>query len=156
MRMIMQEQSQKKDRDAAPLVIRAATLAWTQAQVQLRHFGIDASQANLFQQLAGHIVFATAAARAPADAIRRGAAGPGGLWSQSISGDLPIVLLRIEDLEDMAVVRQLLQAHELLVFQQVEYRLLALLFQHGACTSSARRVIPGLLTLGRRWVCERF
>ena len=36
---------------------RAATLAWTQAQVQLRHLGIDASQANLFQQLAGRILY---------------------------------------------------------------------------------------------------
>src|SRR6185436_3066176 len=51
---------------------RAATLAWTQAQVQLRHLGIDASQANLFQQLAGRILFADAAARAPNDTIQRG------------------------------------------------------------------------------------
>ncbi len=41
-----------KHRDFAAHM-RAATLAWTQAQVQLRHFGIDASQASLFQQLAG-------------------------------------------------------------------------------------------------------
>jgi cyclic beta-1,2-glucan synthetase len=91
---------------------RCATLAWTQAQVQLRHFGIDASQANLFQQLAGHILFAGTAARASADNVRRGAAGPAGLWSQSISGDLPIVLVRVEDVDDLPLVRQLLQAHE--------------------------------------------
>ena len=29
-----------------------------------------------------------------------------------ISGDLPIVLLRIDDIEDLDIVRQLLQAHE--------------------------------------------
>ena len=91
---------------------RAATLAWTQAQVQLRHLGMDASQANLFQQLAGHILFAGAAARASTDNQRRGAAGPAGLWSQSISGDFPIVLLRVDDIEDLPLVRQLLQAHE--------------------------------------------
>ena len=91
---------------------RCATLAWTQAQVQLRHLGMDASQANLFQQLAGHILFAGAAARASTDNLRRGAAGPAGLWSQGISGDLPIVLLRVEDAEDLPLVRQLLQAHE--------------------------------------------
>ena len=91
---------------------RTATLAWTQGQVQLRHFGIDASQANVFQQLAGHVLFATAAARSSGDKIRRGTAGPAGLWSQSISGDLPIVLLRVEDMDDLVMVRQLLQAHE--------------------------------------------
>ena len=40
------------------------------------------------------------------------AAGPPALWAQGISGDLPIVLLRIDDVEDLAIARQLLQAHE--------------------------------------------
>ncbi len=100
-----------KHRDANAY-LRAATLAWTQAQVQLRHFGIDTSQANLFQQLAGRILFADATARAAADAIRQGASGPQPLWSQGISGDLPIVLIRVENSDDLPVVRQLLQAHE--------------------------------------------
>jgi cyclic beta-1,2-glucan synthetase len=91
---------------------RAATLAWTQAQVQLRHLGIDASQANLFQQFAGRILFADAAARSAADIIRRGASGPQTLWSQGISGDLPIVLMRVEENDDLPMARQLLQAHE--------------------------------------------
>ncbi|MEO8064033.1 MAG: glucoamylase family protein [Pseudomonadota bacterium] len=92
--------------------MRASTLAWTQAQVQLRHLGLDASQANLFQQLAGHIVFPDALSRPSSETIKRGAGGPHGLWAQGISGDLPIVTLRIEQVEDLEVARQLLQAHE--------------------------------------------
>src|SRR6202030_2011277 len=38
--------------------VRAATLAWTQAQIQLRHLGIDAAEASLFQRLAGHAIYA--------------------------------------------------------------------------------------------------
>jgi cyclic beta-1,2-glucan synthetase len=34
------------------------------------------------------------------------------LWAQGISGDLPIVLLRVSDVDDLVLVRQLLQAHE--------------------------------------------
>ncbi len=92
---------------------RAATLAWTQAQVQLRHFGIDASQANLFQQLAGtHPVCRRRGARRPATTSGAAPPDPQALWSQGISGDLPIVLLRVEDVDDLPMVRQLLQAHE--------------------------------------------
>jgi cyclic beta-1,2-glucan synthetase len=91
---------------------RVATLAWTQAQVQLRHFGIDAARANLFQQLAGRLLYADGAGRAPAEMIERGADGPQALWAQGISGDLPLVLVRIEEMEDLPLVRQLLQAHE--------------------------------------------
>src|SRR5690606_27957367 len=35
-----------------------------------------------------------------------------GLWPHAISGDLPIVLLRIDDVRDIRLVRQLLLAHE--------------------------------------------
>ena len=48
----------------------------------------------------------------PSDTIRRGLAGQPRLWAQGISGDLPIVLVRIDDIEDAAIVRELLRAHE--------------------------------------------
>ena len=91
---------------------RAKTLAWTQAQVQLRHLDIDAAEAADFQQLAAPILYADPRFRAPSDAIIRGADSQSGLWPHAISGDLPIVLLRIDDIEDIAQVRQLLRAHE--------------------------------------------
>ncbi len=91
---------------------RAATLAWTQAQVQLRHLDIDAVEASYFQRLAGHVLYANPALRSSPDAIRRGLAGPPVLWSQGISGDLPIVLVRVEEIEDTGIVRELLRARE--------------------------------------------
>ncbi len=100
-----------KLRDANAFV-RGSTLAWTQAQVQLRHLGITAADASVFQRLAGHVLFADASLRASSHTIRRGGGGPAGLWSQGISGDLPIVLLRISDVEDIGIMRQLLQVHE--------------------------------------------
>jgi cyclic beta-1,2-glucan synthetase len=78
--------------------VRASTLAWTQAQVQLRHLGITAAEASLFQRLAGHVLFADASLRPSSDAIRRAGGGPAALWNQGISGDLPIKL-RIDDVE---------------------------------------------------------
>ena len=50
--------------------------------------------------------------RPSSDTIRRGSGPRAALWAQGISGDLPIVLLRIDDIEDIAIARQLLQAHE--------------------------------------------
>ena len=91
---------------------RAATLAWTQAQVQLSHLGVDPDQASLFQRLAGHVLYADPSMRPSSDAIRRGGGGPAALWAQGISGDIPIVLVQIDNIEDLAIVRQLLRAHE--------------------------------------------
>ncbi|MET0497820.1 MAG: glucoamylase family protein [Steroidobacteraceae bacterium] len=92
--------------------VRAATLSWTQAQVQLRHLGMTAEESNLFQRIAGHVLYADASMRPSSAAIQRGSGSRAALWAQSISGDLPIVLLRIDDIEDMSIARQLLLAHE--------------------------------------------
>ena len=60
-------------------------------------------EAGDFQRLAGHIVYADPRLRPSSEAIRRGAGAQSGLWPHGISGDLPIVLLRIDDVEDMEI-----------------------------------------------------
>jgi cyclic beta-1,2-glucan synthetase len=91
---------------------RAGTLAWTQAQVQFHHLGITADEAHLFQELASRILYSDPALRAPGEVLARNRSGPSVVWGQGISGDLPIVLVRIDEPEDRGIVRQLLRAHE--------------------------------------------
>jgi cyclic beta-1,2-glucan synthetase len=100
-----------KHRDTAAFE-RAATLAWTQAQVQLHHLGIDQSEAGRFQRIAGHLLYAAPTLRPSSDSILRGGGDQPGLWHMGISGDLPIALLRIAELEHLDVARQLLKAAE--------------------------------------------
>jgi cyclic beta-1,2-glucan synthetase len=91
---------------------RAGMLAWTQAQVQLHHLGVTAGQAHVFQRLANRVLYADPTLRPPSDTLKLGAGAAPILWPQGISGDLPIVLVRIDDIADIDVVRQLLLAHE--------------------------------------------
>jgi cyclic beta-1,2-glucan synthetase len=105
---------------------RAATLAWTQAQVQLHHLGISPGQASMFQRLAGHLIYSAPTLRPSSDAILRGAGAQSGLWPLSISGDLPILLMRIADTEHLDVARQLLHAHEYLRMKQFAFDLVIL------------------------------
>ena len=91
---------------------RAATLAWTQAQVQLRHLGITHADAADFQTLGGMLMRNDARLRASPAQIVAGAAPQSALWSLGISGDLPIVLLQIDDADDIAVLHQAISAHE--------------------------------------------
>ncbi|HVI87305.1 MAG TPA: glucoamylase family protein [Dongiaceae bacterium] len=105
---------------------RASTLAWTQAQVQLRHLNINADEANTFQRLGSHILYANGALRAPGEMIRRGSAPQAGLWQHGISGDTPIVLVRIDDIADIDVVQEALRAHEYWRMKQVSVDLVIL------------------------------
>lgn len=91
---------------------RAVTLAWTQAQVQLHHLGVGRDEAQLFQRLANHVLFSDPTLRPASAVLERNEQGPSGLWAHGISGDLPIVLVRIDEAEDLGLVRQLLRAHE--------------------------------------------
>ncbi len=91
---------------------RVSSLAWTQAQVQLRHLGISTDEAHLFQRLATRILYSDPTLRAPVETLLRNRRGPSALWRHGISGDIPIVLVRIDQVEDQAIVRQLLRAHE--------------------------------------------
>jgi cyclic beta-1,2-glucan synthetase len=91
---------------------RAATLAWTQAQVQQHHLGVGPDEAHLFQGLASRVLYSDRGLRPSADVLTRAAGGPGALWAHGISGDLPIVLVQIDEPEDVGIVRQLLRAHE--------------------------------------------
>jgi len=91
---------------------RAITLAWTQAQVQLYHLGVDSDEANLFQRLAGHVLYSNPELRPASTILGRSESGPTALWAHGISGDLPIVLVRIADADGLQTVRQLLRAHE--------------------------------------------
>jgi len=93
-------------------VDRTLALAWTQAQVQLHHLGIDLNEAHLFQRLANPVLYSDASSRPSSDVLGRNTLERSALWAHGISGDLPIVLVRIDDSEDLEIVRQMLRAHE--------------------------------------------
>ncbi|MGA9724355.1 MAG: glucoamylase family protein [Candidatus Binatus sp.] len=91
---------------------RAVTLAWTQAQVQLHHLSVDADEAHLFQRIANRVLYSDPTLRPSSDMLKRGEGGQSKLWPAGISGDLPIVLVRIDEIEDLEIVRELVRAHE--------------------------------------------
>ncbi|TAK23403.1 MAG: DUF3131 domain-containing protein [Chloroflexota bacterium] len=95
-------------------VARAFELAWTDARVELRHLGISAEQAHRFQDLASSLVFSDPTRRAPAEVVARNERGQTNLWAYGISGDRPILLVRVDDSAATAIVAELLVAHEYL------------------------------------------
>ncbi len=92
-------------------VERAFELAWTHSQVTLRHLDASEPEAQLYGRLASALVYADPARRARASVLLHNRRGQSGLWTYGISGDLPILLLRISDAEKIELVRQLIHAH---------------------------------------------
>ncbi len=90
---------------------RAFDLAWTHGQLQLRQQGITDAEARQYAQLAASVIYANPSLRADAGTLIRNRLGQSGLWGYAISGDLPIVLVKITDSSNLALIRQILQAH---------------------------------------------
>ena len=93
------------------LADRVFDLAWTHSLVLLRQINATAADAQLYGRLAGSVIYANASLRADTGILLRNRRGQSGLWGYAISGDLPIVLLQIEDPANLELVRQLVQAH---------------------------------------------
>ena len=90
---------------------RAFDLAWTHNQVTLRHLNASEAEAQLYGRLASALIYANPARRANQSVLRSNRRGQSCLWSYGISGDTPIVLLRISDAQKIEIVQQLIQAH---------------------------------------------
>jgi cyclic beta-1,2-glucan synthetase len=93
------------------LADRVFELAWTYANVVLRQINVTEADAQAFGRTASSVIYASSLRRAKPAVLTRNRQGQSGLWGYGISGDLPIVLLRIRDTAHIELVRQAVQAH---------------------------------------------
>jgi cyclic beta-1,2-glucan synthetase len=89
---------------------RALTGAAEHAAAERARFGIDPAQAERWGRLVGPLLAADVAWRSAPEVLERGRGGPPVLWTFGISGDRPIVLLRIAGESGLNRVQELLHA----------------------------------------------
>ena len=124
---------------------RAFELSWTHSQVVLRQINATESEAQLYTRLAGAVIFANPSLRTDPEIIAQNQRGQSGLWSYSISGDLPIVLLKIEDSANIELVEQMVQAHAYWRLKGVMVDLVIWNDDHGGYRQSLQNQILGLI-----------
>src|SRR4030095_11246333 len=125
---------------------RAFELSWTHSQVLLRQINATESDAQLYNRLAAAIIYADAGLRADAAVIQNNYRGQSGLWSHSISGDLPIVLLHVYDQESVELVKQMVQAHAYWRLKGLAVDLVIWNEDHGSYRQFLQEQILGLIT----------
>ncbi|WP_242344168.1 GH36-type glycosyl hydrolase domain-containing protein [Anaeromyxobacter terrae] len=91
---------------------RTFALAFAHARSRLHHLGISSEEALLFERLASRVLYADASLRPGPEILARNTLGQEGLWGHGLSGDLPVLLVRVVSDVDLALVRQILQAQE--------------------------------------------
>ncbi|MGE5049085.1 MAG: GH36-type glycosyl hydrolase domain-containing protein [Deltaproteobacteria bacterium] len=91
---------------------RTFALASAHAQSRLHHLGISSEEALLFERLASRVLYADGSLRASPEILARSTLGQEGLWGHGVSGDLPVLLVRVVSDAEFGLVRQILQAQE--------------------------------------------
>ncbi len=77
---------------------------------ELAELALNPDDVALFNRLAGAVVFTSPVLRRP-DAVAANRLGQPGLWPHAISGDRPIVLVRIDAPDDGSLVRDVVRWH---------------------------------------------
>jgi cellobiose phosphorylase len=90
---------------------RAFDMAGSHSQLMLRQLQVTEAEAQVYAQLASSILYANPLHRAGSGILARNRLGQAGLWAFGLSGDLPILLMRIADVHRIELVKQVLQAH---------------------------------------------
>ncbi len=108
---------------------------------------IDASEgdAQLYDQLASSIVYPNSDLRGDPAVILNNYRGQSALWSHSVSGDLPIVLLHMTDSENLGFARQLIQAHAYWRLKGLAVDLVIWNEDHGSYRQNLQDQIQGLI-----------
>jgi cyclic beta-1,2-glucan synthetase len=100
----------RKYRDGS-VASRVLSMAFTHVHTTLQHLGLTDEDAILYDRLASRVFGSDRTCISPPD-LAANTLGQPRLWSYAISGDLPIVLIRVSESESAPLVRQVLQAQE--------------------------------------------
>ncbi len=90
---------------------KAFDMAYTHGQLLLRQLDVSETDAQRYCQLASSIVYTNPALRADPATLMRNRKGQSGLWGYAISGDWPILLVKIAEPSRLQLVKQVVQAH---------------------------------------------
>ena len=105
---------------------RAFEVSWAHTQVEHRQHPLSPEAALLFQRLSSHVIYAGSALRAQPSILAANRQPLSALWRMGISGDYPIVLVRIAETGELDLARQLLDAHAFLRLRGLEFDLVLL------------------------------
>ncbi|MHA4806716.1 GH36-type glycosyl hydrolase domain-containing protein [Flavitalea flava] len=130
------------------LTDRAFELAWTHSQVVLRQINASEADAQLYGRLASSVIYGNSLLRADPAILIKNHRGQSGLWSYSISGDLPIVLVQIEDPANIDLVKQMVYAHAYWRLKGLIVDLVIWNEDHGGYRQLLQSQLLGLISAG--------
>lgn len=127
---------------------RVFDMALIHGKVVLQQLNASEADAQLYGVLASSIVYTHAYRRSPPSLLQKNQKGQNGLWAYSISGDLPIVILRISEASKISLAAKLIQAHAFWRLKGIQVDLVIWNEDHSGYRHVLHDLLVGLITAG--------
>ena len=107
-------------------VKRAFEITKAKAEAENRYLGVHAIEMNLYQKVLGYILFDNPIRTRQIRKLNIGEFNQRDLWKYGISGDFPILLVKIRDSNDIYVIEQVLKMYEFFKSKNIQVDLVFL------------------------------
>ena len=94
------------------IITKTIELARAKVEAETIYLGLKGTDIEKYQKLLSYILFNNPLKKLTLEKLPKKIYSQSNLWKYGISGDIPIMLVKIEDLNDMYVVKDILRAHE--------------------------------------------
>jgi cyclic beta-1,2-glucan synthetase len=105
---------------------RTFNLAAVYSSVELSHIGITPKQAHYFQKLSSYVIYSNTKYRTDEKTLNSNRKKQQDLWAYGISGDLPLIVFRINNTDQLKHINMLLKAHAFWSLKGIETELIIL------------------------------
>ncbi|MFA9399057.1 MAG: GH36-type glycosyl hydrolase domain-containing protein, partial [Clostridiaceae bacterium] len=109
---------------------RTFQLSKIEKDLELKYLSLKASEANLFQLMAAKIIYINSTCLKREDNIKNITLGQSSLWAYGISGDSPIVLLKISKDRGINLLNQTIKAYEYLTMKGLKLDVVVLSYDN--------------------------
>jgi cellobiose phosphorylase len=125
-------------------VKRSFDQARASSERELQQLELSVQEVEQFQRLLSVLLYPHAALRAEPATLAKNSKGQAGLWPLSISGDYPILLVRVGSQDDTALIGELCRAHAYWRNRHLQIDLVILNLQDSSYSQELRReAMPG-------------
>lgn len=104
-------------------VQKAFEISKAQIEAQSRYLRIKGKDIEQYQKILSYIIFDNPSKKLQLEKLPKRIYEQSELWKYGISGDLPIILVKVKDLNDSDVIKQILKAYEFFRIKNIEVEL---------------------------------
>ena len=101
-------------------------LSKARVEAESRYLGVKGKEIAIYQKILSYIVFDNPVKSEKLKKVNLGEYKQNNLWKYGISGDLPIILVKIKDVNDSYIIKEVLKAYEFFRTKNVDVELVIL------------------------------